>query len=77
MSANGRNLLYTFRHSGDMISKVLRGSKGLPNLPIECRTAKTLRFVFPTSVPLHVNEVIEQRALVPSLACLRLAKGVR
>jgi len=65
--AYGPNLLDMFRQAGIIIAKVLQGSKPA-DLPIErpskfelvnTRTAKTLHVVFPTSVLVRADEVIE------------------
>ena len=66
--AYGPNLLEMFRQAGVIVAKVLRGSKpgDLPierpskfELVINTRTAKTLHVVFPTSVLVRADEVIE------------------
>jgi putative ABC transport system substrate-binding protein len=66
--AYGPNLLEMFRQGGIIVGKVLKGSKPA-DLPIErpskfelvinTRTAKALHVVFPTSVLVRADEVIE------------------
>jgi putative ABC transport system substrate-binding protein len=68
LAAYGPNLLDMFRQAGVIVAKVLKGSKP-GDVPIErpskfelvvnTRTAKALHVVFPTSVLVRADDVIE------------------